>query len=145
MNEIKDFKTSKRNYVYMVEVDENKSKPVPAISREQLEQYKENVKKYRKPEKEKKDKVTSFIRRRFSKDCDWINGNCFYFATILHRRFPKGKIYYDVIDGHFVFKYKDKYYDWTGEVHPDGKLVKWNSFDKYDELQKKRIIRDCIK
>lgn len=90
------------------------------------------------------DKVLEFIHKRFKKDCDWIDGNCYYFAIILKDRFPNGKIFYDVVDGHFIFKYKKRFYDWTGIVKPDGYLVKWSKFDKYDSLLKQRIIRDCI-
>lgn len=88
--------------------------------------------------------VEEFLNRRFTTDCQWTTGNCYYLATILLNRFPDGNIYYDVIQGHFVFKYKGKYYDWTGEVQPEGYLIEWETFDKYDELQKARIIRDCI-
>lgn len=90
------------------------------------------------------DEVLDFINRRFKKDCYWINGNCYYFAIILKDRFPEGKIYYDVIDGHFIFQYKDKYYDWVGIVETNGCLVEWDKFDEYDSLQKEIIVRDCI-
>ncbi len=91
------------------------------------------------------NEVLEFIHRRFPIDCNWLNGNCFFFAVILKNRFPNGTIYYDVINGHFIFKYKDNYYDWTGIIYPDGYLVEWDNFDDYDSLQKQRIINDCIK
>lgn len=90
------------------------------------------------------NEALDFIKRRFKKDCDWTNGNCYYFAIVLKDRFPYGDIFYDVIDGHFLFKYKDKFYDWTGIINPNGYLVKWDEFDKYDSLLKQRIIRDCV-
>ena len=90
------------------------------------------------------DKVLEFIKRRFPYDYNWINGNCYYFAIILKSRFPEGSIYYDVIDGHFIFKLDDNYYDWTGKIEPGKCLVEWEYFDYYDSLQKKIIIRDCI-
>ena len=88
--------------------------------------------------------IIEFIKRRFPTDCNWLDGNCFYFSVILLSRFPEGLIYYDVIYGHFVFKYEDHYYDWNGKIEPKGYLVEWNKFDEYDILQKKIIIRDCI-
>lgn len=90
------------------------------------------------------NEVLEFIQRRFKDDCKWITGNCYYFAIILKDRFPEGKIFYDVIYGHYIFLYKDKYYDWTGIINPCGYLVEWDKFDEYDSLLKKRIIRDCI-
>ena len=91
------------------------------------------------------NEIKEFITRRFPVDCNWLNGNCYYFALILKDRFPEGTIYYDVIRGHFVFKYYSRYYDWTGEIQPNGHLVAWNKFEEYDKLQKRIIIRDCIK
>lgn len=88
--------------------------------------------------------INEFIQRRFQSGCDWLSGNCYYFSLILKDRFPDGIIYYDVIDGHFVFKYLERYYDWSGEIHPAGYLVEWDKFDEYDSSQKQVIIRDCI-
>lgn len=90
------------------------------------------------------DKVLEFIQRRFKDDCKWTDGNCYYFAIILKDRFPEGKIYYDTIWGHFIFEYLGQFYDWTGIKNPDTYLVEWDKFDKYDSLQKERIIRDTI-
>lgn len=90
------------------------------------------------------DEVLGFIQHRFTKDCDWVSGNCYYFALILKDRFPGGIVYYDVIDGHFVYLYKGKYYDWTGIVEPEGCLVEWDKFAEYDHIQKNRIVEDCL-
>lgn len=90
------------------------------------------------------DNVLDFINRRFKNDCNWVNGNCYYMSLILRDRFPDGSIWYDVINGHFIFLYNDKYYDWTGIVEPNGYLVEWDKFDEYDGLQKQVIIRDCL-
>lgn len=88
--------------------------------------------------------IIEFIQRRFKKDCDWLNGNCYYFALILKDRFPEGTIYYDVIDGHFIYKYHSKYYDWGGIAKPSDHVVEWDKFAEYDSLQKERIIQNCI-
>lgn len=90
------------------------------------------------------DEVLKFIQKRFKKDCNWTTGNCYYFSTILKNRFPDGRIFYDVIYGHFVFQYGNQYYDWNGIVLFVGYLVEWDKFDEYDFLLKQRIIRDCI-
>lgn len=94
-----------------------------------------------------KDEVLEFIQRRFNKDCNWIDGNCYYFTVILKNRFPEGKIYYDIVWGHFVFKYKNKYYDWTGVLGLDeflDYLIEWDKFNEYDSLRRERVVRDCI-
>lgn len=90
------------------------------------------------------NEVLEFISRRFKADCNWLNGNCYYFALILNNRFPGGTIYYDVIYGHFIYQYKGKYYDWSGEINSNGYLVDWSKFDEYDSLQKKHIIEGCL-
>lgn len=90
------------------------------------------------------NEVLDFIKKRFTNDCNWLNGNCYYFSLILKTRFPHGTIFYDVINGHFIFEYKDRYYDWSGEIQTNGHLVEWDKFDRYDSLQKQRIIRDCV-
>lgn len=91
-----------------------------------------------------KKEILDFIRRRFQTDCNWLNGNCYYFALILKSRFPEGKIIYEVIDGHFTFYCDGCYFDFSGQVFPTGYLVEWDKFDQYDSNQKQRIIMDCI-
>lgn len=91
------------------------------------------------------DNVLDFITNRFQIDCDWTSGNCYYFAKILEARFPGGSIYYDVIDRHFIYRYKGNYYDYNGIVEMNGKrIIPWNRFKEYDINVYKRVIRDCI-
>lgn len=87
--------------------------------------------------------VLEFIKRRFPIDCKWVDGNCYFFAVILKERFPNGEIVYDVIDGHFLLKLGDIYYDYRGVSTPI-KPVLWKDFDLYDSLQKQSIIKYCI-
>lgn len=91
------------------------------------------------------DEVLEFINRRFPDKSTWLSGNCYYFAIILKERF-NGIIYYDVIAGHFIVEINHYFYDNDGLVNIVGrKLVSWDDFEKYDSLQKERIIRDCVK
>ena len=95
-----------------------------------------------------RDEVLEFIARRFPKDCNWNDGNCYYFARILKARFPYGLISYDTIDGHFVFEIAGRRFDWGGEVVDDGKkhhYVSWDEFEDYDKDRYDRIVRGCIK
>ncbi len=90
--------------------------------------------------------IIDFIEKRFPKDSNWIDGNCYYFALILKDRFPEGKILYDTIDGHFVTEIDGVNYDWSGVVSTRDYhyYVEWDKFDEYDTLQRDRIIKDCI-
>ena len=92
------------------------------------------------------DKVLEFIHRRFPINNNWLNGNCYFFATILKSRFNNAIILYDVIDGHFVTKINNIMYDWAGIVpEEEGHYyVEWDNFDEYDCLQKQSIINGCI-
>ena len=90
------------------------------------------------------NEIIEFIKRRFPFDCNWTSGNCYYFAIILKDRFPGGEIYYDVINGHFVYKYCHVFYDWCGISVPSGHVILWDTFYQYDLLEKNRIVRDCI-
>lgn len=97
------------------------------------------------------DKVEEFINRRFQSDCDWLEGNCYYFARILKMRF-KGEIWYDLVEGHFLFRHFDKFYDWSGwrEEYDFSKpetvdnLVKWSNYKVFDPAHYDRITRDVI-
>ena len=97
------------------------------------------------------DKIEEFINRRFQSDCDWLEGNCYYFARILKMRF-KGEIWYDLVEGHFLFRSFDKFYDWGGwrEGYDFDKpetvenLVKWPDYKRIDPVHYDRIVRDVI-
>ena len=89
-----------------------------------------------------KNEVLDFINRRFPCDCNWTNGNCFYFAVILAVRF-NGKVYYDPINGHFVTEIKGRLYDWKGVYEPE--IIEDFFEYKFKEPQHyKRIVRDVI-
>ena len=89
--------------------------------------------------------VMEFIQRRFPKDSNWTNGNCYYFALILSDRFS-GTMYYDVIYGHFITKIGDYYYDYCGIVNLDKRvLVEWSKFEEYDKHQYRRVVEDVLK
>lgn len=95
------------------------------------------------------EKILEFIHRRFSKDCDWMNGNCYFFAQILASRFM-GEIVYDPIEGHFLFyAYDENFYDWSGRRdYTDeykANFVLWESYSLQDSFHRSRIWRDCVK
>ena len=97
-----------------------------------------------------KDEVIEFIHHRFPVDNNWLDGNCYYFAKILHARFS-GIIYYDTVNGHFIYyrtcmdKSQEGYYDYSGKINPiEENLVEWDGYYDVDHLHWERIIRDCI-
>lgn len=89
--------------------------------------------------------IEEFIKRRFPEDCNWTSGNCYYFAKILESTF-NGRIWYELIYGHFVCEIDGEFYDWNGKVKPsiDKKYIPWDKMEEYDSNVKSRIIRDCI-
>lgn len=88
--------------------------------------------------------IIEFINRRFSKDCNWLNGNCLWFALILKERFPFLKIYYLPIDGHFVVGDGDNYYDWSGQIDLEEKPYELNEIKETDKLWYEKLMRDCF-
>lgn len=105
-----------------------------------------------KPFIDLQDMIVEFIARRFrNSELNWNSGNCYYFSIILKERFPNGKIYYDTIDGHFLYKYNHHFYDnnfpYKHRVNKrllNNTIIEWDRFDDYDPIQKQRIIRDCL-
>ena len=90
------------------------------------------------------NEVLTFINKRFSKNCNWLDGNCYYFAIILKERFG-GHIYYDSVNCHFIIQINGKFYDWTGIVKPNiDNLLNWEELKNIDQSYYNRIKRDCI-
>jgi hypothetical protein len=89
------------------------------------------------------NEVLEFINRRFKVDCNWLNGNCYYFAVILKNRFPDGEIVYDQIKGHFMFLLNDILYDYSGIVDSD--YDKLDNIKKTDPLLYSYLVRDCMR
>lgn len=69
-------------------------------------------------------------------------GCCYWFANILCQRFPNAIMMYDPIANHFAASIDGQLYDITGCVNEKYKMEPWEKFD--DELEKERIIRDCV-
>lgn len=91
------------------------------------------------------DVVLNFIQRRFTIDCNWMNGNCYYFSLILQSRFSNGVIIYDPIDGHFLFRLDNFCYDFKGKHKLPKVYYVWNKLKDEDINEYNRIKRDCIK
>jgi hypothetical protein len=95
--------------------------------------------------------ATDFIQqfRKYGpavEDC-FSHGMCYHFAEILRNRFSWNcDIVYDPVANHFAAQIADRIYDITGDI-TDNSSYSWVSWPKYedsDELEAKRIYRDCI-
>lgn len=91
--------------------------------------------------------VDKFLKRfHSSNDVDTVFtcGCCYWFAMILHTRFPESVIMYDEIENHFVTKINNRLYDITGDVTDtyEASVIPWSELK--DDLLREHIIRDCI-
>ena len=91
------------------------------------------------------DEVLDFINRRWKKDADWLDGNCYWFSKILCTRFPNLQIYYLPIEGHFVAGDDGKFYDWTGAVYVEEEPLLFSELAQVEPEWHNRIFRDCIR
>ena len=78
----------------------------------------------------------------------FTNGNCYWFAFILHTVFD-GVICYLPIEGHFICKIENEYYDITGCIDESydfrmDALYTWDNYCKIEPLNSARVARDCI-
>lgn len=95
--------------------------------------------------------IYDFIKCRFSKDCDWMNENCLWFAQILVWRFPEElNIYYEPVVGHFYAGTQDGrfFFDWEGfynEEDLENKPILLSDIAYLDETWYSRLMRDCMK
>jgi len=88
--------------------------------------------------------ILGFIQRRFPMDCNWTNGNCWWFASILSARFPYLSVYYLPVEGHFIAGALNTYFDWTGQIFPEETPILFKELEKADELWAYRLYRDCV-
>lgn len=75
----------------------------------------------------------------------FLHGNCYWFAQILIQRFPKqSELYYMEIDGHFITKICDRFYDISGEVTDLQEVpTRWSVLKSVEPLRSDRIYRNC--
>lgn len=93
------------------------------------------------------DRIEEFIHRRFPVDCDWMTGNCYFFALIIKSVFS-GRLVYDPIDGHFLCNTDGGYYDWTGRRNYTAEyasnFLDWETYIWQEPGYCSRIMRDCM-
>lgn len=94
------------------------------------------------------NEILDFINRRWKKDSNFLNGNCYWFAYILVSRFKELEIYYLPITGHFIAGNGDIFFDWQGKINLRDlcgeKPMRFDDIKKQDSLYYNRLIRDCV-
>lgn len=105
-----------------------------------------------------KEKVCQFIENykrisyhkntREKIELAFTNGNCYWFAFILSTVFS-GTICYLPIEGHFICKIEDEYYDIYGCIHESfnyriDSLYEWDEYQKIEPNASERIKAQCI-
>lgn len=89
--------------------------------------------------------VASFLERfHLNQNIDEVftGGCCYWFAVILHQRFPNSRIMYDTVENHFVTEIGGRLYDITGDVTGQYDVLPWGSCK--DTPHGAKIIRDCV-
>ena len=97
------------------------------------------------PEQSKTAEVAKFLKRfHLNQDVDAVFtcGCCYWFAVILHQRFPDSRIMYDVVGNHFATEIGGRLYDVTGDVTGKYDVIPWDTFKNTNHGAK--IIRDCV-
>lgn len=95
--------------------------------------------------------VIEFIHKRFPDDCNWKNGNCYFFALILVGRFRNLKIYHEPVIGHFMAGDGERFYDFSGRINPDTFYTQPELFEKVtffkessDDSYNRALYKSCI-
>ena len=92
------------------------------------------------------NEILDFIYRRWKdKNQSMLSGNCYWFAFILHERFPHLNICYLPVEGHFVCKDNSdgSLYDATGELNYNGPIISIDDLKECEPDWYNRLMRDC--
>ena len=95
-------------------------------------------------------KVLRFIRdfKRFDTGQvtrTFTNGYCYWFAFILHTRFPDSEIVYYSAGNHFACKIGNRIFDITGDITDKNLFFEsWDEFQKIEPLEAQRVTQYCI-
>ena len=75
----------------------------------------------------------------------FTNGYCYWFAFILHTRFPDSEIVYYSAGNHFACKIRNRIFDITGDITNKNLFFEsWDEFQKAEPLEATRVARYCI-
>ena len=96
--------------------------------------------------------VLRFIRdfKQFDKKGEvtrtFTNGYCYWFAFILHSRFPRhSEIMYYSAGNHFACKVYDRVFDITGDITNKHLFFEpWEEYRQLDPVETAHLTVDCI-
>ena len=75
----------------------------------------------------------------------FTNGYCYWFAFILHTRFPDSEIVYYDAGNHFACKIGKRIFDITGDITDKHLFFEsWEEFKKNEPLVAQRVAIYCI-
>ena len=75
----------------------------------------------------------------------FTNGYCYWFAFILHNRFPDSEIVYYHAGNHFACRIGKRIFDVTGDITDQHHFFEsWEEFQKIEPLESKRVAQYCI-
>lgn len=93
------------------------------------------------------NEILDFISRRFSREYNWMNGNCYWFAATLSARFKFLIIWYEPVEGHFYAGDDEGtvFFDWHGaHINLENRPIKLSEIASNDELWYSRLLKDCV-
>lgn len=96
-----------------------------------------------------KKSILGFIQHFRDAESTFLNGCCYWFATILYIRFKgEGCICYQPFENHFAWRYDGTLYDASGELllsHEEKQdWFPWEYYRLNHPYEAQRIERDCI-
>ena len=75
----------------------------------------------------------------------FLHGYCYWFAFILAACF-NGNVCYEPVDNHFFAWIQGEYYDITGQLESEGKVIWiWEIYKQLNKLETERIEKDYIR
>ena len=76
----------------------------------------------------------------------FTEGNCYWFAHILHTRFPNSVIMINNVINHFACNIDGNLYDITGKCDNtyEGSWENWNEYQNLEPIKSERIIQYCV-
>ena len=95
------------------------------------------------------NKILSFISRFHGSEDVFLHGCCYWFARILFERFSAAEvneIKYEPVEGHFVTKIGNRFYDVRGDVtemYRGKPMYDMRELVIEDTNMYRRLMRDC--